>query len=344
MFRIVRQERLSAVRVGQQDGSPRTGWIAWPFPADEQRGRAADMQWPMVASRQRRRQGKTVMITLPRFPSTKISAVVSDVDGTLVTDDKILTARAQAAVAELRARGIIFTIISSRPPRGLRMLVDPLQITTPIGGFNGGIIATPGLSLITEHLLLPEVARRVVEMLDLHKVQSWVFTRRDWLVRDSKASYIGHEERTVGFRPTVVEGFGPTLNVAAKIVGVSADFDLLAWCEREAQRWLAGQATVAHSQPYYLDITHPLANKGAALSELANLLAVPLAEIAVIGDGDNDVSMFERSGLSIAMGNASPDVQAQADLVTESYDDEGFAKAIEQFVLRRVPSSLLGVR
>ncbi len=103
MFRIVRQERLSAVRVGQQDGSPRTGWIAWPFPADEQRGRAADMQWPMVASRQRRRQGKTVMITLPRFPSTKISAVVSDVDGTLVTDDKILTARAQAAVAELRA-------------------------------------------------------------------------------------------------------------------------------------------------------------------------------------------------------------------------------------------------
>ncbi len=76
----------------------------------------------------------------------KISAVVSDVDGTLVTDDKILTPRAQAAVADLHARGIIFTIISSRPPRGLRMLLEPLGITTPVGGFNGGVIAAPDLA------------------------------------------------------------------------------------------------------------------------------------------------------------------------------------------------------
>jgi HAD superfamily hydrolase (TIGR01484 family) len=64
---------------------------------------------------------------------------------------------------------------------------------------------------------------------------------------------------------------------------------------------LAGKASVARSQPYYLDITHPLANKGAALSELAKLLTIPLAEIAVIGDGGNDIAMFERCGLSIAM-------------------------------------------
>ena len=72
---------------------------------------------------------------------------------------------------------------------------------------------------------------------------------------------------------------------------------------------LADQASVARSQPYYLDITHPLANKGVALSELAKLLALPLAEIAVIGDGGNDIAMFERSGLSIAMGNAGPEVR-----------------------------------
>ena len=89
----------------------------------------------------------------PRPSPFKCSAVISDVDGTLVTDDKILTARAQAAVAELRASGILFPIISSRPPRGLRMLLDPLGITTPVGGFNGGVIATPDLSVITEHLL-----------------------------------------------------------------------------------------------------------------------------------------------------------------------------------------------
>ena len=270
---------------------------------------------------------------MTRRPSTKISAVVSDVDGTLVTDDKILSARARAAVAELHARGIVFTIVSSRPPRGLRMLFAPLEITTPIGSFNGGVIATPDLSVITEHLLMPQVARRAVDMLGAHGAQSWVFAGQDWLVRDSDGPYIGREERTLGFRPTIVEDFGPVLDVAAKIVGVSTDFELVARCERDIRAVLADQASVARSQPYYLDITHPLANKGIALSELAKLLAIPLAEIAVIGDGGNDVAMFERSGLSIAMGNASPEVRQAADFVTDSNHEDGFANAIERFIL-----------
>jgi hydroxymethylpyrimidine pyrophosphatase-like HAD family hydrolase len=131
----------------------------------------------------------------------------------------------------------------------------------------------------------------------------------------------------------VVEDFGSALDVAAKIVGVSADFELLARCERDVRTALAGQASVVRSQPYYLDITHPLANKGVALSALATLLAVPPTEIAVVGDGGNDVAMFERSGLSIAMGNASPQVQGAADFVTDTNREEGFANAIERFIL-----------
>ena len=268
-----------------------------------------------------------------RCPPTKISALVSDVDGALVTDDKILTARAEAAVAELRASGIVFAVITSRPPRGLRMLLEPLAITTPVCGYNGGVIATPDLSVITEHLLSPEIARRAVDMLDVPQVQVWVFSGQDWLVCDAHGPYVGLEEHTVGFRPTVVDNFGHTLDVAAKIVGVSKDFELLARCERDLRATLADQATVARSQSYYLDITHPLANKGVALSKLAGLLNIPLAEIAVIGDGGNDVAMFERSGLSIAMGNAGPDVQRAADVVTGSNRDDGFAEAIERFIL-----------
>jgi Cof subfamily protein (haloacid dehalogenase superfamily) len=275
-----------------------------------------------------------------RFPSTKISALVSDVDGTLVTDDKILTARAEAAVAELRASGTIFAVISSRPPRGLRMLLEPLAITTPVCGFNGGVIATPDLSVITEHLLSPQIARRAVDMLDVQQVQVWVFSGQDWLVCDPHGPYVGLEEHTVGFRPTVVENFGHTLDGAAKIVGVSKNFELLAQCERDLRATLADQATVARSQSYYLDITHPLANKGVALSELARLLDIPLAEIAVIGDGGNDVAMFARSGLSIAMGNSRPEVQRAADFVTESNGEDGFANAVERFILPRNRSNM----
>jgi Cof subfamily protein (haloacid dehalogenase superfamily) len=269
----------------------------------------------------------------PRPSPFKCSAVISDVDGTLVTNDKMLTARARAAVAELRAHGIIFSIISSRPPRGLRMLSEPLGITTPVGGFNGGVIATPDLTIIAEHLLSPEIARRAVDTLDARGAQAWVFSGQDWLVRDPDGPYVPLEERTVGFRPTIVEDFGAALDVAAKIVGVSKNFDLLEQCERYVRTALADSAFVVRSQPYYLDITHPLANKGVAISELAKLLGVPLAEIAAIGDGGNDVAMFERSGLSIAMGNASPEVQQAADFVTESNREDGFANAIERFIL-----------
>ena len=268
-----------------------------------------------------------------RPSSFKCSAVITDVDGTLVTNEKILTPRAQAAVARLRARGIIFSIISSRPPRGLRMLISPLEIAAPVAGFNGGIVATPDFTVISEHLLPARLARRAVDMLDAREAQVWVFSGQDWLVRYSTGPYVGLEERTVGFGPTIVEDLNPFLDTVAKIVGVSIDSKLLARCEHDMRTILADQATVALSQPYYLDVTSPLANKGAALSEIAKRLGVPLAEVVTIGDGANDIAMFERSGLSIAMGNAAPQVQRAADLVTESNSEDGFATAIERFIL-----------
>jgi Cof subfamily protein (haloacid dehalogenase superfamily) len=213
------------------------------------------------------------------------------------------------------------------------MLLRPLGITTPVCGFNGGVIATRNLAVITEHLLSPDAARRAVSLLDTHDVQVWVFSGQDWLVRDCDEPYVRFEERTVGFQPTLVDNFGQSLDVANKIVGVSKEFEILAQRERDVRAALADQATVARSQSYYLDITHPLANKGVALSEIARLLGVPLAEIAVIGDGGNDVAMFERSGLSIAMGNASPAVQRAANFVTDSNHDDGFANAVERFIL-----------
>jgi Cof subfamily protein (haloacid dehalogenase superfamily) len=263
----------------------------------------------------------------------KCAAVISDVDGTLVSDDKILSARSVAAAAELRSNGIVFSVISSRPPRGLRNLIASLGIDVPVAGFNGGVLATANLAIISAHLLAPDVARRTVDMLDARRLDAWVFSGQDWLLRRPDGPYVALEERTVAFGPTIVKDFGPALDTAAKIVGVSANFESLAECERDLHSALGAQASVVRSQPYYLDVTHPLANKGDALSHLAALWRVPLAEVAAIGDGHNDVAMFERSGLRIAMGNASPEVQRAADFVTTSNGEDGFAHAIERFIL-----------
>jgi Cof subfamily protein (haloacid dehalogenase superfamily) len=274
-------------------------------------------------------------MTRPR--ASKISLVLADVDGTLVTEDKVLTPRADAAVKALQAAGIAFAITSGRPPRGMAMLIDPLGLRTPVAAFNGGVFVTPAMGMIAERVLPADVARRAVETISRNRMDVWIYSGRDWLVRDPQAPHVTREQWTVKFAPTVVEDFAAVLASAVKIVGVSDDHDLVARCEQEVQAALGTAASAARSQPYYLDVTHPDANKGAVVAMLSKLLAVPSTEIATIGDMPNDVLMFQRSGLSIAMGNASPQVQAQADLVTAANSDDGFASAMERFILDRAP-------
>jgi Cof subfamily protein (haloacid dehalogenase superfamily) len=265
----------------------------------------------------------------------KISLVVADVDGTLVTAEKVLTPRAAAAVKALQQAGIDFAITSGRPPRGMAMLIHPLALRTPIAGFNGGVFVKPDMSVIEEHVLDRDVARRAIDVVLRNGLDVWVYDDKDWFVRDPGAPHVAREQRTVQFPPTVVANFDDGLGHAIKIVGVSDDHDRVARCEKEAQEILGRQASAARSQPYYLDITHPDANKGTVVETLSEFLSVPIGEIATIGDMPNDVLMFRNSGLSIAMGNASADVQAQADVTTASHDDEGFAKAMERFILHR---------
>jgi Cof subfamily protein (haloacid dehalogenase superfamily) len=267
--------------------------------------------------------------------ASKIALVVADVDGTLVTADKVLTPRAVASVQALDAAGIAFAITSGRPPRGMAMLIDPLGLRTPIAGFNGGVFVQPDMSIIDQHLLAPDIARRAVDVIGASGLDVWVYSGQDWFVRDLSAPHVAREQWTVRFPPTLVADFTAALASAVKIVGVSDDLDRVARCETETQNALGADASAARSQPYYLDVTHPDANKGTVVTTLSKRLSVPCEQIATIGDMPNDVLMFRKSGLSIAMGNASPQVQAQADVVTSSYADEGFANAVERFILGR---------
>jgi Cof subfamily protein (haloacid dehalogenase superfamily) len=263
----------------------------------------------------------------------KISLVLSDVDGTLLDEQKVLTKRAQAAVTGLREMGIRFAITSGRPPLGMAMLRDALRLDQPIAGFNGGLFVTPDLRILDQKTLPDDVAERTVELIRDHGLDAWVYRGNDWLLTDPDAPHVAHEAWTVKFRPTVVRDVAKGLRGVAKIVGVSDDHDKVERCEAAAQAAFGQAATANRSQPYYLDITHRDANKGAVVDYLSRHLGVPPDEIATIGDQPNDVLMFRKSGLSIAMGNASDAVKGQASLSTDSYNDDGFAKAIERFVL-----------
>jgi Cof subfamily protein (haloacid dehalogenase superfamily) len=263
-----------------------------------------------------------------------IRMVIADVDGTLVTQEKVLTKRATQAVLNLHEAGIQFSVTSGRPPRGMAMLIDPLKLTQPLAAFNGGVLIKPDLKTVVDQKFLPgAVPEKVIEAIENHGLDVWVYTDTAWFVRDPNAAHVAREQWTVKFPPTVVKTFAGLLGRVAKIVGVGDDLDRVAKCEKDVQQAGGTHISAARSQPYYLDVTHPQANKGEVVLSISKLLNIPAAEIATLGDMPNDVLMFEKSGVSIAMGNASPEVQASATYVTSTNEDEGFAKAIEKFVL-----------
>jgi hydroxymethylpyrimidine pyrophosphatase-like HAD family hydrolase len=216
---------------------------------------------------------------------TRIALVVSDVDGTLLTKDKVLTDGAKAAVQKLHD--------------------EPLSITLPIGAFNGSSIVDSKLGPIEQHLIPPAVAQRSLDVLNAFGVDIWLFTNDRWYTRNPDGEYVPHEKLAIKADPTIVTDFTPHLTKACKIVGASSDFARLQRCEAAMKEAVGREATAVRSQNYYLDV------------------------IATIGDMENDLPMFAKSGISFAMGNAADNIKQRATHVTDSNERDGFAAAIE---------------
>ena len=271
-------------------------------------------------------------------PKTKIKLVVTDVDGTLVTRDKRVTPRAQAAIAAMRDQGVRFTIMSARPPYGVRALVESLGLPGPVGAVNGGALIRGDLSVM-ERLYLPvEAARESVAFLRQHGIDAWLFTESEWFLRDPEGAHVDHERKTLRMDFTAVEDFDEAHYAQAlKIVGASHDHALLERLEGELQARLGDGASATRSQAYYLDVTHPDAIKGNGLLGIARLLDIPPEAVLAIGDGVNDISMLRQAGFSVAMGNAPDIVKGHASVVTDDNEHEGFALAMERYVLDGQP-------
>ena len=262
-----------------------------------------------------------------------IRLLLADVDGTLVTQDKVLTDQAVAAVDRLRDAGVLFAVTSGRPPRGMEMLVEPLRLQTPIAAFNGGLIVNPDMTVIERRVLPEDLIRPLSQLMESFGLSVWLYRGTDWYVPDLEGPHVAREAWTVKFEPVLMTGFDGLTRDVAKMVGVSDDHDAVSRAAAATQERFGQLVTAAPSQPYYLDVTHPRANKGEVVKYLAQRYSLSTEEIATIGDQPNDVLMFAHSGLSIAMGNADAQVQRCARRVTDTNEANGFAAAVSRFVL-----------
>lgn len=261
-----------------------------------------------------------------------IRLVISDIDGTLVRHDKSLPEANIAAARRLRDAGIAMSLISARPASGMAWIVDALGIDGPCGAFNGGTLFDKRGVIGQPERLTGEVTRRILALLDAAGVDVWLFAAGHWYARHAANPHVPRERLSSGLEPTVRDDLQSLCDDADKIVGVSDDATALRRMEAAVRGATLGQATVALSQPYFLDATALRANKGDGVAALASAMGVPLARVAVIGDMPNDLPMFARAGLAVAMGQAPEAVRTAAHWTTGTNEDAGVAQAIDRII------------
>ena len=265
-----------------------------------------------------------------------IRLLVCDIDGTLVRHDKSLPTENVAAIKDLIMRGVAVSLISARPAAGILPIAKQLALKGPFGAFNGGTIFTADGVEEQASEVPAALAAQLLALYAKAGVTRWLFATGRWLTSDLADPHTPREVMSSGLQPELARDFTPFLPNADKIVAVCDDPAAMDALEAKARVVVGQIATLVRSQDYYLDCTALAANKGDGVTRLAALYGVPLSEVAVIGDQGNDVAMFRRAGLAIAMGQASAAVQAEADCVAASNEDAGVADAIARYVLPRI--------
>jgi Cof subfamily protein (haloacid dehalogenase superfamily) len=270
----------------------------------------------------------------PRAKEARL--LVTDIDGTLVRDDKSLPEVNRDAILELAAAGIATTLISSRPPSGMLALAAALRLTGPFAAFNGGTLFDSNGTIRFAHRLEAADAAAVLRLIDRPGVTPWVYADGGWFAGNLDNPHVARERLAAAIEPVIRADFAGLDGRIDKIVGVSDDHDLLRRLEEQVRSMIGARATIARSQLYYLDVTHRLANKGDGIAALAQAFGVELDQVAALGDMANDLPMFARAGLSVAMGQAPACVRTAATATVSSNNEGGVAEAIARFVRPRI--------
>jgi Cof subfamily protein (haloacid dehalogenase superfamily) len=260
--------------------------------------------------------------------------VAIDVDGTLLDSHNKLTDETEAAIHAVRDQGIGVTLVSGRGHLPLRELLQRLDLQQPFIGSGGAYIADPITGQVIEHSLLDRKDIEIIVGLARAAQVGIFFEEQQRLIGEAKPEFMNSIRAISGVEVTETQDILRDTEEAPTKMFMTSDHAVLVSLEHEIrQRQL--NVNLVYSAPIYLEATRLGVNKGSGLHRLAAHLGIPVERIAVIGDGGNDVSMFQVAGLAIAMGNALPEVKAAADVIAPTNDAGGVAWALRELILKQ---------
>ncbi|HEY9876734.1 MAG TPA: Cof-type HAD-IIB family hydrolase [Candidatus Obscuribacterales bacterium] len=269
-----------------------------------------------------------------------IKLLVLDIDGTIAGKSNDITETVKQAIRAVQAKGIQVAIATGRMYRSALRFHREIGSTLPLLAYQGGWIQDPATDKIHRHLPVPaQTASQLLyyfEQPELRSLLSVHFYINDQLyVREITPETQIYAQRS-GIEPIPVGDLRNTLTTEpTKILALSDDIALINnLLGTMRKRYTPAELYMTTSVATFFEATNPLVNKGTAVRYLAEeMLGLSSANVMTIGDNFNDLEMIEYAGMGVAMGDAPADVQAIAQWVAPSVEQDGVAAAIEALIL-----------
>lgn len=265
--------------------------------------------------------------------------IALDMDGTLLRSDKTISPRTKQAIAQARAQGVTVVLASGRPLEGIVDKLAELNIHGEnefVACFNGSIIRELGENRVIHRGIIDGAAtKRVAKLAQTLGLDCHAFSEELGLIAPRNSTYTEHEAQINNISATIID-FNQLADdhpiIKVMIIG---EPEKLSAAIGDIPNEFEQDFTILQSAPFFLEFLNPVSNKGAGIAAIAEKLGISASEVICMGDAENDHHMLEYAGLGVAMANAMPETKRIADLITDSNDDDGVAKIIEQYVLNQ---------
>jgi Cof subfamily protein (haloacid dehalogenase superfamily) len=263
-----------------------------------------------------------------------IKLIACDLDGTLLGEDLALSPRLCAAVCRAQARGIQATLATGRAYPAATRFSRELGLTAPLICYQGAQVRAPGGAMLHQTTL---PVRYLPEVIALSQDQGWELAlyAGDAIYQTTQFYSVDYYDRWFGLPLHRVDDLLAALPAdPVKYIAIAPDHSTADRIERELCALAAGRYQVTRSHAWFVEGLGRGVSKGHALARVAAQLGILREQVMAIGDSGNDRAMVEWAGLGVAMGNASPDVKAVADVVAPPLAEDGAAWAIERYALK----------
>lgn len=266
----------------------------------------------------------------------RIKLLATDLDGTLLRGGKPVSAGNIAAAQAAAKAGTIVTIATGRMYRAALPVAEALGLDVPIITYNGALIKSTSGKVYYEQHLDEEICRRIT---DFAAARGWYLQTYsgDELYYSDYGEFsrrYEHSQKVIG-EDIGYEGMRNKVSKMYKMLIITPDPAVTKDWMAQLTAEFGDSVTLTQSSADFIEIISPGVSKASALVKLAEILDIDISETMAIGDANNDLPMLKAAGFSVAMGNATDDVKAIANAVTGNCDDDGWAQAIEQYVLQQ---------